>query len=301
MVNRQLLIKSSPNLVKTLSPILSPKEIQTILKRLKNKPITQTESNYLSRSIRPKLQAAEQATQLNILSKLDYKRKKYQRNDQELKKQILNAIPKNIQKQIKAIILYGSYLTTNHTNYKDIDLLIILKKKLWSNLKEKSKLKQKIESNTQPPLDITITTEKSLKEHMPYNPILQSQMQTHKIIHGNITLPKTKKRNKPYLYQLAAEIEAIKGMNKIMTARELYHAIRTSIAIIIYLKGNVNNDKIERNMKNILGKEVIKGLRQGKLTKLQRKITIIYLKQLYQRLENTLLYPQNSQEMKSNE
>jgi len=42
-------------IIRELEPILSKREIEVVMKRLDNKHITQTESNYLSRSVRPKL------------------------------------------------------------------------------------------------------------------------------------------------------------------------------------------------------------------------------------------------------
>lgn len=50
--------------------ILGKVEIKTIEKRLKGKPLTQIERNYLSRSIRPKLRAAMLLSEQKILEKL---------------------------------------------------------------------------------------------------------------------------------------------------------------------------------------------------------------------------------------
>lgn len=271
-----------------LSPILSPKEIQTLIKRLKNKPITQTESNYLSRSIRPKLQAAEQAASLNLLPKINYKRKKYQRSDIYLKKQILNAAPKNMRPDIEAIILYGSYLENNRTDYNDIDILIVLNKKTWKNLKEKSLLKEKIEKNTNIPVDITLLTSKELKESLPYNPILQNQLQTHKLLHGKIKLSKITKINKPYLYKLSGEIEAIKELSDSMSPRQLYYGIRTALAILFFLQKTLNNKKIIQEIKQNIGEKTFNGLKQDTLTKLQKQIVLLYLNHLYAQLERRI-------------
>ena len=68
-------------MIKQLEPILSEREIEVVMKRLNNQHITQTESNYLSRSIRPKLKSAEFAATTNLLSLLDYRRKRYEREE----------------------------------------------------------------------------------------------------------------------------------------------------------------------------------------------------------------------------
>ena len=119
------MIKS--NIIKELNPILSKREIEVVLKRLSNEHITQTESNYLSKSIRPKLKSAEFAASNDILSLLDYRRKKYEREDQILRNKIIKGT-KDLIDDIKAIILFGSYIRNNHTNYRDIDIMIILNK-----------------------------------------------------------------------------------------------------------------------------------------------------------------------------
>ena len=117
-----------------LEPILSNREIEVVLKRLDNEHITQTESNYLSRSIRPKLKSAEFAVSAELLSLLDYRRKRYEREDSLLKEKIIKAVKKGLADDIKAIILFGSYIRNSHTNYRDIDVMVVLNNKTWKNI-----------------------------------------------------------------------------------------------------------------------------------------------------------------------
>ena len=70
MVNKEILQD------KSMEKIFGPVEIQTIIKKIEGKPLKQTERNYLSRSIRPKLRAAALVTQENILSEVNAKEKK---------------------------------------------------------------------------------------------------------------------------------------------------------------------------------------------------------------------------------
>ncbi len=55
---------------KIIERIFGKVEIETIIKRIKGKGLKQTERNYLSRSIRPKLIAARLLTEENILEKI---------------------------------------------------------------------------------------------------------------------------------------------------------------------------------------------------------------------------------------
>lgn len=69
MVNKEILQN------KNMQKIFGAVEIQTIIKRIEGKTLKQVERNYLSRSIRPKLQAAAQVTQEGILSEIHAKKK----------------------------------------------------------------------------------------------------------------------------------------------------------------------------------------------------------------------------------
>ena len=69
MVNKEILQD------KSMQKIFGHVEIQTIIKKIEGKPLKQTERNYLSRSIRPKLRAAALVTQENILSEINAKKK----------------------------------------------------------------------------------------------------------------------------------------------------------------------------------------------------------------------------------
>jgi hypothetical protein len=56
-------------------------EIETIIKKLEGRKLKQTEKNYLSRAIRPKLKAAEKITNMKLLEKLQ---EPIKRNDKEI-------------------------------------------------------------------------------------------------------------------------------------------------------------------------------------------------------------------------
>ncbi len=73
--------------------ILGRVEIDTILKRIKGKKLKQTERNYLSRSIRPKLIAAKILTEEKLLEKIH-------RPDKSLEKKIIYNLDKYGDKMI---------------------------------------------------------------------------------------------------------------------------------------------------------------------------------------------------------
>src|SRR3989338_1474882 len=76
-----------------ITRILGEVEIETILKRMKGKKLKQTERNYLSRSIRPKLIAARILTEERLLEKI-------QRPDKALEKKIIYTLDKYGYKMI---------------------------------------------------------------------------------------------------------------------------------------------------------------------------------------------------------
>ena len=176
-------------MINKLQPILSKREIEVVQKRLNNQHITQTESNYLSRSIRQKLKSAEFAASAQLLSLLDYRRKKYERSEKVLKNSILEAA-QDITPNIKAIVLFGSYIRNCHTNYRDIDVNIILDKKIWKTSAEKHRLESNIEKAIDIKTDVNLIAYKELLETLPYSPLLQTELEDHKVIYGEMTLKK---------------------------------------------------------------------------------------------------------------
>ncbi len=271
-------------IISKLDPILSNGEIKVVLKRLNNEHITQTESNYLSRSVRPKLKAAEFASSNKLLSLLNYRRRKYEREDKTLNENVLNAV-KGIIKDVKAIVIFGSYIMNNHANYRDIDVMIILKRKLWKNSAKRYKLKKDFESEIRIKTDITLVTYKDLKDNFPYSQLLQTELEFSKVIFGNLNLNKKRIINKTYLYQSLLEIENITELGKSIESEYIYNAIRTCLAIRLFLKNRVSNRLIIDKIENDIGKITAKSLKDNKANKIQREIALNYLKYLYNKIE----------------
>src|SRR3989344_8356195 len=152
--------------------ILTENENKVLNKRLNNKKLTQVESNYLSRSIRPKLRNLEKLKEVNIeyiLQKIEYNQKGLS-TENKIKKLI-----KEIIKELDSIIVYGSAIQTNYHSYNDIDVLVLTKKKLWKTLKEKYALIKTIKGKAQKcgiNLDIQIMQKQEFYAEYPSSPTL---------------------------------------------------------------------------------------------------------------------------------
>ncbi|MBN2423365.1 hypothetical protein JXB41_09140 [Candidatus Woesearchaeota archaeon] len=118
-----------------IGKILGKVEVNTIIKRIKGKPLKQTERNYLSRSIRPKLLAARILTQEKLLEKIN-------RPDKSLEKKIIYNLNKygytlitimklKKQKIIKIEDLIGIIITKQpKPRYIEAIPVILLKNKI---------------------------------------------------------------------------------------------------------------------------------------------------------------------------
>jgi len=272
------------NLKTELKPILSNKEIEVVMKRLNNKHLTQTESNYMSRSIRPKLRAAKFASSLDMLSLLDYRRKKHERERNKLKNAIITSIG-NIIHDVKAIILFGSYVRNKHTAYNDIDAMVVLDKKLWKTGMEMNKIKKDIEERCELKLDVQLIYVKDLKVLYPYSPLLQTQLEEYDIIYGSIRLPKKMIIDKLYLYKELLEVDIILEMNKSLEPRYLYSGMRKVLAIQLFLDKNVDNRLVIKTIENNIGRTTLRCLQQDTANKIQKDMALRYLRHLYTETE----------------
>ena len=113
------MIKTNTNIA-----ILTKTENRVLNKRLNHRNLTQVESNYLSRSIRPKLRNLQKVKEIDIdsiLQKIEYNQKGL-----AIEKKIVKSIISSIS-DVRAIIIYGSATQTNYNEYNDIDVLILTK------------------------------------------------------------------------------------------------------------------------------------------------------------------------------
>ena len=113
------------------SILITKREAEVINKKLQHKKLTQQDSNYLSRYVRPKLREMTEIDSRLLLNKLEYNQK-----IPAIERYIKNLILKNI-KYVSSIVIYGSAIYNNYKNYNDIDVLVAVKKKTWKKLGEK--------------------------------------------------------------------------------------------------------------------------------------------------------------------
>ncbi|MBI4148884.1 nucleotidyltransferase domain-containing protein [Candidatus Woesearchaeota archaeon] len=270
-----------------LEPILSNKEIEVVLKRLQNKHITQTESNYLSRSVRPKLRSAEFAASSGLLSLLGYRRKKYERNDRLLREKVVKSVGANI-KDVQAIILFGSYVRNGHTDYRDIDVMIVVRKKLWKGLAEKRRLEANIERGIDARTDINLVDYGELRNILPYSPLLQTELEDHKLIYGDIALKEKVIIDRAYLYRKLLETEYVLELGRKIRPRYVYNAMRNCLSIKLFLKGVIGNKQIIKTIEDNIGRSTAESLMEDKSDSLQRDIALKYLEYLYNGLMESL-------------
>ena len=127
--------------------ILTEKAIEVINKKLKGKSLTQQDSNYLSRFVRPKLKDILSINAENLLKKLEYNPKAL-----SIERKIKKIMLKEIQ-DIEAIIVCGSAIQTNYKKYNDIDIIIATK----TSQKDNS-LKDKINSMSSKNVSVFVDT-----------------------------------------------------------------------------------------------------------------------------------------------
>ena len=256
--------------------ILTPTEKKIIQKKLNNEPMTKQDSYYLSVSIRPKLKEMSLMNPQELLLKIKYNQKAI-----SIERKIKNIILKKI-KAIKAIILYGSAIQTNYSEYKDIDILIITKNKVWKNQKEKYNLIKSLKDNALN-LDIQIITEKEFYSQYPHNPSLIYQLKDRKVIYGKINLPK-----KIELYNIDLKMKLDWSDVQDNSPQGIYKSLRNAILVELLLKRIVDNKVLQMEMERKIGKKTIDNLKNNKASIEEKKLAKFRLKNLIKKLENDL-------------
>ena len=121
--------------------LLTNKALKVMAKKLQNKRLTQQDSNYLSRFVRPKLRAMASINAEALLKQLEYSPKA-----RAIERKIKRIVARNVP-LVDSIIICGSAVQTNYKEYNDIDVIIATKKVITEGMKEKYKLISKIEDD----------------------------------------------------------------------------------------------------------------------------------------------------------
>jgi predicted nucleotidyltransferase len=229
------------------------------------------DSNYLYKFIRPKIREIASMDANMFLNKMEYNQK-IKSIEKRIKKTIIASL------DIQAIILYGSAIQTNYKEYNDIDIIIVSKEDI-APIKEKYKKIQEIKKVLEKysiKADIEIYSETSLKETYPSSPSLIYQLKDCKVIYGKLNIPK-----KTNLYNLNLQMKLDWSyLDDQPQGIDIYKALRNTILVKLLLNKIVDNQKLKESLNNELGKNLIERLKSNKESKLDKKISLMFLKEL---------------------
>lgn len=253
------------------SSIFTKKELEVIDKKVSNKKLNQVDSNYLYKFIKPKIREIALMDANMLLNKMEYNQK-IKSIERKIKKIILSSL------NVKAIVLYGSAIQTNYKEYNDIDIIVVTEKDITS-IKEKYnkilEIKRLLERYSIK-ADIEIYSEASLQESYPSNPSLIYQLKDYKAIYGKIDLPK-----KINLHNLNLQMKLDWSyLDYKPQGIDIYKALRNTILVRLLLNKIIDNQRLKESLNNELGKNLIERLKSNKESKLDRKIALMFLKEL---------------------
>lgn len=265
--------------------ILTEKAMGIINKRLENKKLTQQDSNYLSRFIRPKLRDIASINAEVLLKKLEYNPRAL-----SIERKIKNIILKNIPK-VSSIIVCGSAIQTNYKEYNDIDIIVATKNVLAKSQKEKNKLIEEIGEIGKKEglnLDVQIYAKNSILSQYPHNPSLIYQLKDSKVIYGKLKIPA--KVNLSNL-DLKMKLDWSEGLHSYSDASEIYYAIRNAMLVLMLINKKVDNYQLRNNLISILGQDLIVRLSKNQASKTEKNLALNYLNLLTKYLETQLNNP----------
>jgi len=252
--------------------ILTERELITINKKISNKKLTQQDSNYLSRFVRPKLRKIINIDAESLLKRLEYNPKS-RIIERKVKKYILD----NIQ-GVKCIILYGSAITSGYTEYKDIDILVITKEKLYQNSWRKNEILNELEKKAEElnlKLDIQIIDEYTIKNSYSSNISLIYQLKDSKIIYGSIKLPK-----KIEIPKINIKMKLDWSELDNPSGEEIYNCIRNTLLVRLLMNKIVDNNSLSKSLISELGRNLIYKLKENTASKIEKKMAVEYLNNL---------------------
>lgn len=250
--------------------ILTDREMEVIRKKLAGDKLSQLDSNVLTRSVRPKLKAIKNIDGGDLLRKLKYNQKSI-----SIENKIKELILRNV-KDVESIILYGSAVHTNYSEYNDLDVIIVTERRYWKSWKEKNELVQKIK-DLGINLDVQLIDKKTLLYEYPHSPSLIYQLSYSKIIYGKIKLPK---RIKIHKYDLLMKLDWSEVFDQDNESKELYLAIRNTILVELLLRKIVNNNVLKQKVEEYLGRILAMNLKKGNASKMEKALARNYLNKL---------------------
>ncbi|MBI2044432.1 nucleotidyltransferase domain-containing protein [Candidatus Pacearchaeota archaeon] len=262
------------------STIFTNKELEVIGKKMKNKKLTQVDSNYLTKFIRPKLKEINSIDSKFLLDKMEYNQK-IKSIEGKLRKIILKSI-----KDVQAIVIYGSAIQTNYKEYNDIDILIVTKHKI-SPISEKYKkiieIKEILNKHNIK-ADIELYDKKAIEKNYPHSPSLIYQLKDKKVIYGRLNL-----KNKIELYNIDLKMKLDwSDLEDNPKGIEIYKALRNIILVKLLLKKIIDNRKLRESLNEEIGKNLLERLKNNQESNIDRKIALSCLKTLLEQTEKEI-------------
>jgi len=254
--------------------ILTARENEIIDNRLKGLSLTQNESNILSKFIRPKLREISKINANALIGRLEYNQKA-RSIEQKIKRIVLENLT-----GVRALVLYGSAIQTNYKNYKDIDLLILTKGRIWNSTSDKCDLITKLmdaAKNMGLNLDIQIIDEASFYHDYPHSPSLIYQLKDCKIIYGRMKLPSKTNLSK---LDLRMKLDWSDIDDEDSNGNEIYQSLRNIILVRLLLNKIVDNEFLRESLNKELGNALLTKLKNNTASKLEKKSVLKYIKDL---------------------
>jgi predicted nucleotidyltransferase len=202
----------------------------------------------------------------------------YNQKSMSIENNIKETILKEVR-EVSAIIIYGSAIQTNYSQYNDIDILIVTRTKTYDKIGDKAKkIKElkKILDKAKINSDIEIYDDKTILDSYNRNPTLIYQLKDHKIIYGDIKLPDKKKEVYNIDLKMKLDWSDIEDIEP--EGRDIYKALRNVILVRLILNGIVDNKKLKESLNDEVGKSLIEKLKNNLESKEERKIALYYLK-----------------------
>ncbi|MEK6850000.1 MAG: hypothetical protein AABX85_00300 [Nanoarchaeota archaeon] len=260
--------------------IWTKKAIEVIDKRLKGKKLSQQDSNYLSRFVRPKLRDIMLINAPALLNRLEYNRKSLM-----IERKIKEIILKNVN-NIDSIVICGSAIQTNYREYNDIDVIIATRKIIGKgNKKNIIGLVVSEAGKNNLNLDVQIYSKGSILEQYKNNPSLIYQLKDSKAIYGNINVnDKISLSN----IDLKMKLDWSEDLDINCDADEIYLAIRNAMLVLLLMNRIIDNYQLKQNIYNLLGQNLLDKLRKNEASKIEKEIALNYLRTIIKYLNSEL-------------
>ncbi|MDO8508399.1 MAG: hypothetical protein Q7S27_01815 [Nanoarchaeota archaeon] len=260
--------------------VLTQKAIEIIDKKLAGRRLTQQDSNYLSRFVRPKLRDIALINAEYLLKKLEYSQKGL-----SIEKKIEKIISENTS-EIEAIIICGSAIQTNYEEYGDIDIIVAVKKVI--SLKQKEKVIAKIKEEGGRGglnLDVQIYAKESIVKQYAYNPSLIYQLKDSKVIYGKLKIPEKIGLSN---IDLKMKLDWSEGLSINSDGGEIYLALRNAMMVSLLMNKKIDNMLLKENLINLFGVDLLKKLKENKETEIEKRMVLNCLNSMVEYLEKEL-------------